>query len=447
MSFFSGSNKINNNDQGPSSSAVNCIILITRFIYCVPTDNNNKTRKIDGGGGNANDGDGDNKNFDNNSTYTQALRWVSFLFAIYGLIKFVFDFITVIRLYSNNNNTHNNGTADDVDDEEEGEGGGNNDNNESTVVEGTILLIGMIFAYAVHSLGERRIVQDGGCYWAPFFFTRPDRYYRSFPVESRRRLRLLFAIAFTEVAAFFFEDGAYIAIFGKPASRAVIDEFDRFNTLDLINLWLTFVRTVLTGIILCATLAATLNCGWCRKAFLAGDKDDDTWSAWFMTNIWGRKNIDDEVDVTVVRTVWNSVKIILFLALWTGILAFLGVNLFLIYCLIVVSQEENDNNNNNTGDDDVLAPSFSVYRTDFDDDESPGGDDVSTTTVDAQSSTTRLPRLSYEFHERYNSSWIPLVVAWTLGLYFVLMLNKRGTRASQEQSRNGNGDVFGTWWA
>lgn len=252
--------------------------LLTRAIFCTP-------RKKESGEEIARDERDE-------GCHHVFLRWVSFAFAIYKLIKFGFDVRAVVELFQNDFHT-----------------------------EGALLLTGMVLAWVVSSFGQSR-VDSGGTYWAPFFMS-PSSYYESIP-QREAVLRLLFTVSFTEVASFLFEDGAFVNVFAR--SREVLGNP---NLFDIVNLWLTFVKAIAAVIVLLLALFATWDCGCCRTT-----SRDDSWSAWLETAIWGSPEKEKTCCGSCCCYLWNVAKILAFTVIWLAALGIMALNAFLVNCLL-----------------------------------------------------------------------------------------------------------------
>jgi len=234
---------------------------------------------------------------------------MNFVFALWGVFKFALDAVVVVRLF------------------EVSYGG-----------QALCLLTGMVSSFGVHFLGERRIISEDGTTidFAPFFMD-PTKYYESFSQTRQDRLLLLFAITFKEVSAFLFEDGAFIAIYGNDGVRdGVLDAgSDVFQTIDMINVWMTLVRSILAVTILGAAFVATWNISWCRKHLMEQQEEvDNSWSAWFQKHIlWGDQDTEQmtrrQLAVLVIK---NTIKVLAFLVLWAFAFTLLGTNIGMIMC-------------------------------------------------------------------------------------------------------------------
>ena len=263
---------------------------------------------------------------------------MNFVFAIWGLSKLALDSIVVVRLT----------TA-------------------GFVPQAICLLIGMISAYTIHWYCERRLLSLNSTrkvdsktrdpvagkvdilHWAPFFMD-PDSYYESFSETKKNRLLFLFAITFKEASAFLLEDGAFIAVYGNEGvqsslldSTSTIDSLSAsdqtLETIDTINVWITFIRSVLSVSILVAAFVATWNISWCRRQRDIQKQQqeiDNSWYSWFQKNVlWASTDQPKEQmskrQLTLL-VIHNTIKVVTFLIFWIFAFTLLGFNISAILC-------------------------------------------------------------------------------------------------------------------
>mmetsp|Transcript_28781 Transcript_28781/g.69712 ORF Transcript_28781/g.69712 Transcript_28781/m.69712 type:complete len:470 (+) Transcript_28781:147-1556(+) len=129
--------------------------------------------------------------------------------------------------------------------------------------EGSIVICGMVIAWTVSYYGQRQL-QKGGIKYTPYGIPF-DKFYRHMP--ARRKIHpLLYTISFTELAAFFFEDGVFIA------SIQSLDLYDtQDGTFDRFILWLTLLKSLSAGLFAACTFIATINCNYCSEQKLCLD--------------------------------------------------------------------------------------------------------------------------------------------------------------------------------
>jgi hypothetical protein len=130
-------------------------------------------------------------------------------FAIFDFVNFILDFIFVTRLWEVN-----------------------------YAEEDCILLLGMLISWGVTYVGKYRL-HAGGLQYTPWFVNY-DAYYQDMP--NRRKLApVIFTVALTEMAAFFFEDDASLSAF-----FALRDHRDDIDRLERLNLRLTNAKAALS---------------------------------------------------------------------------------------------------------------------------------------------------------------------------------------------------------
>mmetsp|Transcript_31262 Transcript_31262/g.51608 ORF Transcript_31262/g.51608 Transcript_31262/m.51608 type:complete len:293 (-) Transcript_31262:354-1232(-) len=124
--------------------------------------------------------------------------------------------------------------------------------------EGLTLLGGTALAYISAHLGKR-LVNKNGLEWAPFCQSSQTYY----PATGRResKLRILFALAFSELAIFMFEDVTTILVFFQMGPEEV-------DFLDQANLFATLVSAVIALSLLLCTLVYSIHCS-CPTTSLA----------------------------------------------------------------------------------------------------------------------------------------------------------------------------------
>jgi hypothetical protein len=124
--------------------------------------------------------------------------------------------------------------------------------------EGVALLGGIALAYISAHLGKR-LVNQKGLEWAPFCQS-PSTYY---PATERREpeLRILFALAFSELAIFMFEDVTTVLVFLQTGPEDV-------DWLDQANLCATFISALIALSLLLFTIVYSIHCS-CPATSLA----------------------------------------------------------------------------------------------------------------------------------------------------------------------------------
>ena len=172
----------------------------------------------------------------------RALQIIAHAFHVLELVDFIMDFVFVVtRLFPAGN-----------------------------YAEGSIVICGMVIAWAVSYYGQRQL-QKGGIKYAPYGIPF-DKFYRHMP--ARRKIHpLLYTISFTELAAFFFEDGVFIA------SIQSLDLYDTQDGIfDRFILWLTLLKSLSAGLFAVCTFIATSNCNYCSEQKLFSRSNNDSYA-------------------------------------------------------------------------------------------------------------------------------------------------------------------------
>jgi hypothetical protein len=96
----------------------------------------------------------------------------------------------------------------------------------------------------------KRVLLNGGLQWAPFFQDRREFYQR---VGPHTALPALFALLFTEISVFMFEDATMLSIW------IATDSFDKGDNFDRLNSWFT-----LLSVVMCLSLLLSSILAWLR---------------------------------------------------------------------------------------------------------------------------------------------------------------------------------------
>jgi hypothetical protein len=209
---------------------------------------------------------------------------ISHVFAIFQLLIFVLDIIFVIGLLA--------------------------DGGSASVVGGLLLAIAMAASFNFTRLGGKRMDDDGGLDWAPAF-QNSSRFYKGIPKEQVEMIQLTFALVFTELCAFFLEDGAYIGV----AFSGLGDSEPSF--LDRLNARLTWFKAFCAGLIsiLAFLVAVSMSCcKGCCKDDDDGDNDNDE-----EQDTWNHNDDDDEDEDSFCVKFW---KYFFFMGFWCYVFTF-----------------------------------------------------------------------------------------------------------------------------
>lgn len=122
---------------------------------------------------------------------------------------------------------------------------------------GITLLISMIAGWALTHFGGKRIDQ-GGIYWAPFFMDS-DTYFQDMP-RRKKSVKVLSALAFTEVGVFMLQDIPFSVVNGQSGLPYFVDFFEGlYGALILTKALAACLISMLTIILACT------NVQWCKK--------------------------------------------------------------------------------------------------------------------------------------------------------------------------------------
>eukprot|EP00339_Tiarina_fusa_P023346 CAMPEP_0117015062 /NCGR_PEP_ID=MMETSP0472-20121206/12101_1 /TAXON_ID=693140 ORGANISM="Tiarina fusus, Strain LIS" /NCGR_SAMPLE_ID=MMETSP0472 /ASSEMBLY_ACC=CAM_ASM_000603 /LENGTH=363 /DNA_ID=CAMNT_0004718773 /DNA_START=87 /DNA_END=1178 /DNA_ORIENTATION=+ len=165
------------------------------------------------------------------------------VFAVFQLIILLLDIIFVIGLIT---------------------GGGGS----ASVIGGLLLAVAMVASFYFTRLGGKRVDDEGGIDWAPAF-QKPEVFYKGMDKDEVDLIQVTFALVFTELCAFFLEDGAYIGV----AFAGLVLESPSF--LDRLNARLTWFKVFCAGLISILAFLVAVSKSCCAKCCNDDDDDDE----------------------------------------------------------------------------------------------------------------------------------------------------------------------------
>mmetsp|Transcript_2374 Transcript_2374/g.3361 ORF Transcript_2374/g.3361 Transcript_2374/m.3361 type:complete len:384 (-) Transcript_2374:264-1415(-) len=127
--------------------------------------------------------------------------------------------------------------------------------------EAITLLIGIALAFLTAHLGGTLVRVKGGLHsWVPFCQSR-----RKYPTDNK--LRLIFALVFTELAIFLFEDTATLLVFHRTTSVQSEEdgggtEEEQLDLWDRANLCFTLLSAIVATVLLLLSLVMSINLGY-----------------------------------------------------------------------------------------------------------------------------------------------------------------------------------------
>lgn len=125
---------------------------------------------------------------------------------------------------------------------------------EGLQAEGITLLIGIAVAIVASHFGNTLVNSTQGLEWKPFC-------QNNYPPQRADRLKIMFAMVFTELTVFLFEDMTTVLIF----YNRVLEDTDAW---DIANLYLTAMSAIVAFVLLLVTMMYSIYCPMASESFI-----------------------------------------------------------------------------------------------------------------------------------------------------------------------------------